>query len=137
MIENSTIQLQYRPDLHVLVARWTAQSASDAIEAGYQALEQATQQYQAHRLLVDVRRRPVPTPEQAHWIAHVWLPQVAAACSPVRLRLAYLLSPAYEHSLQNAPSLQPSLQAVLAPNLPYDLRTFVEESAAMEWLQQG
>ncbi|UYZ57893.1 hypothetical protein [Hymenobacter latericus] len=137
MIDNAAIQLQYRPDLHILVARWTGQFAPGAIEAGYEALLQAAQHHGAHRLLVDVRRRPVPSPEQAHWIAHSWLPQVAAACAPVRLRLAYLLSPAYEHSLNSTPALQPSLQAVLAPNLPYDLRTFIEESAAMDWVRQG
>lgn len=133
--DSPPILLQHRADLHLLVARWQDSATIDNLTTGYGLLQEAVRQHGVSRVLVDVRRRPVPTPAQAHWIAHVWLPQLAADCAPQRLTLAYLLSPDYEQRLNNSPGLQPSMQAVLAPDLPYELKTFIDEGTAMQWLQ--
>lgn len=132
--DTSPLLLQYRPDLHLLVGRWQDGLTTAHLQAGYQDLLRAGQQYGAYRWLIDVRRRPIPTPEQARWITHEWLPEAAAASAPQRLRLAYLLSPTYEHNLRNDPAVQSSVQAISAPNLPYTLKTFTDEGTAMQWL---
>ena len=137
MNDLSPLLLQYRPELNLLVARWQESLSTAHLQAGYHSLLQAARQHGTTSWLVDVRRRPIPSPEQARWITHEWLPQAAAACAPRRLRLAYLLSPTYEHNLQNNAAVQPSMQAVFAPNRPYDLQTFTEEGAAMQWLARA
>lgn len=131
----SPIAFQYRPELQLLLARWQDASTIDSITHGYQQLLTEARQLRSRRWLVDIRRRPLPTPDQAHWISHTWLPEAAAVCAPQRLRLAYLLSPTYLHGLTTNPALQPSMQIVLAPQQPYDLRTFIDEGEAMQWLQ--
>ncbi|UYZ65099.1 hypothetical protein [Hymenobacter weizhouensis] len=136
MNDPAPLLIQYRSDLHLLIGRWLDTATSEHLQAGYRSLLEAAQQHGSHRWLIDVRRRPIPTPEQARWITHEWLPQLAAAVAPQRLRLAYLLSPAYEQSLSSNPAIQPSVQAAFAPDRPYDLSTFIDEGTAMAWLTE-
>lgn len=133
-LTSTALQLLYRPDLDLLTARWFAEVPLPQLQTEHEAVLRAGQQHGTARWLLDVRRRDVPTAEAAEWVTYDWLPRVAAAMAPTRLRLAYLISPARGEALRTNPALQTSVQDALAATCPYELRLFGDEGEAVRWL---
>ncbi|UYZ62681.1 hypothetical protein [Hymenobacter weizhouensis] len=135
MYYSATLTFLYRADLHLFVARWLDEPAPSLLHAEYAALLNAGEQHSTPRWLIDVRRRPTPSPDVARWVSQEWLPQIVTALAPQRPRLAYLVSPSREEALRTDPALQASVQAAYATDRGYDLGTFGDEGSAMQWLQ--
>ncbi|HLK97670.1 MAG TPA: hypothetical protein VK364_07880 [Hymenobacter sp.] len=134
MPDLSSLQLIYRPDLDLLAARWLTDSTPLNIQAEYEALLVAGQTHATGRWLLDLRRRSIPAAEVAQWVTYDWLPRAAAAMAPIRLRLAYFISPGRRDALRTDASFYASAQEALAPERPYDLQLFSDEGEAVSWL---
>ena len=128
------LEIQYRPDLEVLTVRWLNALHPDLFQQDYHTILERARTHNAARWLVDVRRRPHPTPDMADWAANVWLPEVVKALAPRRARLAYLISPSRQEALHASPSLQQSLKNAINPARGYDVAIFNEEGDANTWL---
>jgi hypothetical protein len=134
MDSSSRLDIQYRPDLDVLTVSWLDALHPSLFQDDYHTILAQARTHNTTRWLIDVRRRPHPTPEMAAWAANVWLPQVVAALVPRRARLAYLISPSREEALRASPSLQNSVKAASNPNRGYDVAIFNNEGEANTWL---
>ena len=134
MYSSATLDIRYRPDLDMLTVRWLDALQPDLFEQDYRTILAEARTTSAVRWLVDVRRRPAPTPAMAEWAATVWLAEVVAALAPHRPRLAYLISPDREQALRSNPSLQASMQAAITPDRGYDVAVFNDEGPATTWL---
>lgn len=134
MDSSPRLEIQYRPDLDVLTVRWLDALHPDLFQQDYYAVLAQARTHNTTRWLVDVRRRPHPTPDMAAWAANVWLPEVVMALAPRRARLAYLISPSREEALKASPSLQTSVKTASNPNRGYDVAIFNNEGEANTWL---
>ena len=120
-----------RPDLPALVARWQREVTPDELQAGYQAILAAADDWHCSRWLLDLRRRnDVGNPAVTAWVTGTFLPQLNGRYShPVRI--AFLVSPSRATSL--APPPAPSFD----PAADHQSATFIEEAAAYQWLNEG
>jgi hypothetical protein len=134
MYTSSFLSLHYRPDLQVLVVRWLLEPDATQARHEYAQLLYEAQALNVHRWLVDLRRRPLADPELALWVVGTWMPEAARAMAPARLRLAYLIPPSLEQAVNHDPAMQPSVRLAYSPERPYDLGSFQNEGAAMQWL---
>ncbi|WP_210517899.1 hypothetical protein [Hymenobacter terricola] len=134
MPSNSSLQLNYRPDLGVLMVRWLEDSTFPHLQDEYEAVLTAEPTQRTGRWLLDVRRRPTPTIEAANWVIYNWMPRAAATLLPDRLRIAYLISSLRAEALSSDPDIQISLQDALAPGRHYDMAVFGDEAEAVRWL---
>jgi len=134
MPDLSSLQLIYRSDLDLLTARWLTDSTLLNIQAEYEALLAAGQTHATGRWLLDLRRRPIPTADVAQWVMYDWLPRAAASMAPVRLRLAYFISPGRRDAMRTDASLYARMKDALDPEQPYDLQLFSDEGEAVGWL---
>lgn len=125
-----------RPDLGILIARWTADAPADKLRTQYAAILAAAQQHQLSRWLLDVRRRDQLDPEIGQWTTHVFYPEAAQVLAPLPVRLGVLCSPARLTVYDQAADQHRFLSYGLATERPYQLRLFIEEGAALTWLVQ-
>ncbi|WP_303310698.1 hypothetical protein [Hymenobacter sp. BT730] len=128
------LEIQYRSDLDVLTVRWLNALQPDLFQQDYHTILSEACTHNTTRWLIDVRRRPHPTPDMAEWAANVWLTEVVETMAPHRARLAYLISPSREEALQASPSLQASVKTASNPNRGYDVSIFNNEGEANTWL---
>ncbi|WP_426493156.1 hypothetical protein [Hymenobacter sp. 102] len=131
----SFLSLTPRPDLHTLVARWTDDGPTLQLQQDYANILAQAQQHRLARWLLDVRRRDQLNPELGQWTTHVFYPQAATQLAPQHLRIAVLCSPGRLAVYEADPAQQQYLAYGLEPGRNYDLRLFIEEGHAMEWLQ--
>lgn len=134
MLPPSSLELSYQAAHDVFVVRWRVASPPQALRHDYEALLDAAPAHHAVRWLLDVRHRPLPSPELISWITLRWLPQVAARFAPGVLRMAYLISAARAAELAADPAMQASMHQALAPNAHYHVGVFGDEAAARHWL---
>jgi hypothetical protein len=134
MPDLSSLQLVYRPDLSLLTARWLDDSVLPTIQAEYEAVLAAGKRHATGRWLLDLRRRPIPNADVSQWVIGDWLPRAAATMAPIRLRLAYFISPSRDEALRNNKALYSSMQDALSPSQPYDIHLFGNEAEAVCWL---
>lgn len=126
------LHVSYRPDLDVLFARWMRLVTLAEMQAGYIYLLEQAGHYGCRNWLLDVRRRVNTDREGAQWMVRVLLPQLEARLGG-RARLAYLLAP-QELRDQEADAAFPPPAFFL--DKPYIADRFIEEGAAINWLQQ-
>ncbi|WP_054413746.1 hypothetical protein [Hymenobacter sp. DG25A] len=134
MDSSPRLEIQYRADLDVLTVRWLDALQPELFQHDYYTILAQARTHDTTRWLIDVRRRPQPTPDMAAWAANVWLPEVVAALAPRRARLAYLISPSREEALNASPSLRASMKTASNPNRGYDVAIFNNEGEANTWL---
>jgi hypothetical protein len=128
------LDLSYRPDLHVLTVRWLRAVNFEELRAGFEAARQRGATEQAACWLVDVRRRTELEAASSAWVADTLLPAVAADVAPARLQVAYLLSPARADVLRSDQNMRAVATGAQASTRPYQLRTFLDEGPAVQWL---
>ncbi|TGE25484.1 hypothetical protein E5K00_09920 [Hymenobacter aquaticus] len=131
-IDRSLLDLQYRPDLHILTARWLRDASLPELQQAHRALQATAQAHNAFHWLMD-RRRFSPNPEIAQWVAHEWLPDIARTASS-HLRLASLVSPELWHLISTQPDFQEATNTALNAQQPYSVRVFMDEGEAVRWL---
>lgn len=133
-MSSPTCSIQHRPDLHLIVARWSTDAPFAQLQADYRAVLELSQQQQAPHWLLDVRRRDDVAPEWARWTTEEFLPLAARQLLPAQLRIAVLASPARLIRYDEEAVLRTSLDYGLAPYRPYRLQLFNDEGQAMQWL---
>ncbi|MCC3158405.1 hypothetical protein LJ737_14240 [Hymenobacter sp. 15J16-1T3B] len=126
--------IQYRSDLQVLVVRWPADAPLPQLQADFEAVLHAAASHQAHRWLLDVRRREDLAPELAHWTTHDFFPRAAAQLGAPPLRIATLASPTRMLVYERDEYQRRTLAYGQADSRPYRLLLFGDEGAAMQWL---
>lgn len=124
------LDISYRADLDVLVARWLRPVDLPELQTGYEQILTASQARNCRRWLIDVRRRYNTHQMGAHWMMSSLLPRLGPALGG-RTRLAYLLAPLYLRD-SAADSAFPPLSYF--EGKPFIGERFTEESAAIEWL---
>lgn len=131
---SSLLTLTPRPDLGILVARWADDAPTPLLQAHYAELLATARQHGLSRWLLDVRRRDQLNPELGQWTTHVFFPQAAAQLLPQPLRVAVHCSPGRLAVYEEDPTQQQYLAFGLSNDREYELRLFIEEGPAMEWL---
>lgn len=122
-LEADFLELRYRPDLHLLVARWRRPVSGPELRQGYRATLRLAQQVGCPFWQVDIRSRNAPDTTTRRWLTTEFLAQAAQRlASPVCL--GYLLTPSLLTEL-GAPTASGSQVAF-----------FAEEGALTTWLTQ-
>ncbi|HEX8349696.1 MAG TPA: hypothetical protein VF598_07030 [Hymenobacter sp.] len=124
------LQLAFRSDLQVLVARWMRQPTQQEMREGYNTLLSMARVQASCYWLVDTRRRDRANQESTQWMIEVFFPQVAAQLHD-RVYVAYLFMPNHLREVEADASVPP---LTYFDNRPYQVARFTEEQAAMEWL---
>lgn len=124
------LDIIYRSDLDVLVARWLRPINVSEMRRGYDALLTEALKGYHQRWLLDVRRRRNTHLVGAQWMMSTFLPQLGPRLGG-HTRLAYLLSPEYlRDEAADAAFPPPGYFA----GQPFVADRFIEEQAAIGWL---
>lgn len=123
----------FRPDLGMLVSRWTRQPLSAApLQPIYEDLATIAEQHQARYWLQDVRHREFNDPDITRWLLTTYFPAVAERLGG-RLHVAYLANPALLQAIITSPGFaRPEAYHVS----PYVVAFFSAEGEAFGWLTQ-
>ncbi len=125
------LQLIYRPDLDLLVGRWSYQPDPAQLPAAYQQLTEAALGCGCSYWLQDIRRRASNDPATTQWLLTEYFPDMARRLSG-RLRVAYLTGPTLLEQIMAAPAFVPVEDYA---GKPYAAAFFGDEGAAVAWLQ--
>ncbi|NVO31188.1 hypothetical protein [Hymenobacter lapidiphilus] len=124
------LDISYRADLDMLVARWLRPVDLPELQAGYEQILLTSQARICRRWLIDVRRRYNTHQMGAHWMVSNLLPRLGPLLGG-RTRLAYLLAPMYLRDSAADSAFPPQSYF---EGKPFIGERFTEESAAIEWL---
>lgn len=122
------VLISYRSDLRLLIMRWTRVATSAEHRAGYQEALRVAQPVQAGRWLIDLRSRGLADPTDLLWILQDFRAELQTALPATVRRIAYFTTPYHAELL--ASRLQ---ELNTAPNA-LEIRVFVEETPAYNWL---
>ena len=125
------LEISYRADLDVLVARWLRPVELPELQAGYEQMLAAAQAGAGRRWLVDVRRRFNTHRIGAQWMVGSLLPRLGPTLGG-RSRLAYLMAPIYLRDVTADSTFPPSSYF---EGKPFIGERFIEESAPIAWLR--
>jgi hypothetical protein len=118
------LELQYRPDLDLLVGRW--QRSIDAeLRQGYHATLRAAQEVGCPFWQLDIRGRQAPQAHNTQWLMQEFVPHLPAQLGR-RACLGYLLRPTH---------LGPDMATPTADNTVC-VAFFSEEGPLTAWLAQ-
>lgn len=126
------LEISYRADLDLLVARWLRPIELPQLQRGYGLLLEAALAGNCRRWLLDVRRRLNTHQLGASWMVSTFLPQLGPVLGG-RTRLAYLLAPVYMRDSSADSAFPP---AAYFEGKPFIGERFIEENAALAWLGQ-
>ncbi|OWP63438.1 hypothetical protein CDA63_08635 [Hymenobacter amundsenii] len=130
MSDSDYVRLSYRPDLRVLFMRWTRPATSAEHQAGYQAALELARPQQAGCWLIDLRSRGLADAPDLVWILEDFRRAFQAAVPNSTRRIAYFTTP------YHAGILVPRLAEYdKAGNNGTEIKVFVEETPACQWLQ--
>ncbi|MET4107796.1 hypothetical protein [Hymenobacter sp. UYP22] len=124
------LRLSYRPDLQLLIMRWTRPATSQEHREGYGAALTLARQEQAGRWLIDLRSRGLADLADLQWVLNDFRHDFQAALPAATRRIAYLTTP------YHADILRPRLAEFDQSNNT-QLQVFTEELPAQQWLQHG
>ncbi|WP_169515034.1 hypothetical protein [Hymenobacter norwichensis] len=127
------LTLNYRPDLQLLVLRWLRDASLSEMQIGHQEALHLARQHAATQWFIDVRRRLLVEHTHTSWVINEFLPQ-AATLLQAPLRVAYLMSPHRQRTIDSQPELQAIFARAHVPTLPYRMESFMNEAEAIEWL---
>ena len=128
IIGEDFLEIIYRPDLDMLVARWPRAIGLPELQRGYELLLAGAIGCGCRRWLLDVRRRLNTHQLGAQWMMSSLLSRLGPQLGG-RTRLAYLLAPIY---LRAADAAFPP--PAYFNGKPFVADRFVEEQAATVWL---
>jgi hypothetical protein len=126
--EADFLELRYRADLQLLVARWHRPVSARELRQGYRATLRLAREVNCPFWQIDLRSRNAPAPAERHWLTSEFLTRAAQRLAgPVYL--GYLLTPALLAQLgpprQGGPTAGSSQVAF-----------FAEEGPLTAWLTQ-
>ena len=125
------LEINYRADLDVLVARWLRPVELAELQAGYEQILAAAQAGAGRRWLIDVRRRFNTHQVGAQWMVNSLLPRLGPTLGG-RSRLAYLLAPMYLRDSAADSAFPPQSYF---EGKPFVGDRFIEENTAIQWLR--
>lgn len=129
---SSFLDLVYRADLSLLVARWQRQPTPEELRAGYLDILEAAAVKQCARWLLDVRGRADSNATHTTWMMDEFFPLLPTRFAR-QVFMAYLFAPNHLLDLE-ADTTVPPLSYF--DDKPYRVRRFTEEAAAVQWLEQ-
>jgi hypothetical protein len=125
------LQLTQRPDLGILVGRWAYQPAPSELPAVYQQIMDEALHGRNRFWLQDIRRRTLNDHRTTQWLLNSFFPDMASRLGG-RLYVAYLVGPALHETIVARPDF---ISAQALDDKPFVTAFFVEEGAAIKWLQ--
>lgn len=125
------LQLTYRPDLDLLVGRWTHEPNAALLPAAYRQLEQQALACGCRYWLQDIRRRVVNDPATTDWLLAEFFPDMARRLGG--LRVAYLTSPMLLTHVRTNPDFK---SVDYYADKPYQVHFFGDEGEAVRWLKE-
>ncbi|MFD2784286.1 hypothetical protein [Hymenobacter rubripertinctus] len=126
------LQLTYRPDLDLLVGRWSYQPDPALLPAAYELLTARALESGCSYWLQDIRRRAANDPAITRWLLAEYFPDMARRLNG-RLRVAYLTGPALLEQIVAAPDFVPAKDYA---GKAHAVAFFGDEGAAVAWLQE-
>ncbi|OON71054.1 hypothetical protein [Hymenobacter sp. CRA2] len=126
------LRTDYRPDLGILVGRWSYQPEPAALPAVYEQLTADALACGCRYWLQDIRSRTLNDPAITQWLLTEYFPQMGPRLGG-RLAVAYLTAPALLHALTTSPGYRPPSHY---DGQPFALAFFGDEGEAIRWLQQ-
>ncbi|QIX62577.1 hypothetical protein HER32_15910 [Hymenobacter sp. BT18] len=127
-------QLQYRPDLQLLILRWLRPLSLPDMQASCRQLLALALECQCAHWLLDGRREgPINLPV-TQWLTEEFFPEAVRSLAPHPLFLAALRSPARLQQLSSDTTVAPAVHRALAPEQPYHTAVFLTEAEALAWL---
>ena len=127
------LEVSYRADLDVLVARWLRPVELPELQRGYELMLDTARAGAGRRWLIDVRRRFNTHQVGAQWMVSSLLPRLGPTLGG-HSRLAYLLAPMYLRDSDADSAFPPQSYF---EGKPFISDRFIEENAAIEWLRVG
>ena len=128
---STLLQLDYRPDLNILVGRWGYQPAPHELPLVYQQVEELAIEANCRFWLQDIRRRTLNDPQTTRWLFKDFFPNMARRLGG-RLYVAYLVGPALHEAIVQQPGY---VSAESYDGQPFAISFFGDEGEAMRWLQ--
>jgi hypothetical protein len=126
------LDLSYRREEHMLVARWLCKMSPDAFQAGYHHLLALAVQHHCPFWLLDVRRSLPNCAQHAQWLLYQFCPLLTPALQATTpVYAAYLVNP--PHLVNYTEELLPVLAHQL--NTCYRASAFIEEGPTNTWLK--
>ena len=126
------LEISYRADLDILMARWLRPVELPELQAGYEQMLAAAQAGAGRNWLIDVRRRFNTHQLGAQWMVSSFLPRLGPALGG-RSRLAYLMAPAYLRDSAADSAFPPQSYF---EGKPFFGDRFIEENTAIAWLRE-
>ncbi|RAK62726.1 hypothetical protein [Hymenobacter edaphi] len=127
------LQIDYRPDLDVLVGRWQRAVGEGELYASYPALLEVARAHRCHYWLLDARRRLNLEVAITPWLLNDFLPRLGQHL-PGRVYLAYLVAPVQLTDAVPADKKIPPL--VYFEGKASLMQRFTSEAEALAWLQR-
>jgi hypothetical protein len=127
------LQVTYRPDLEILLVRWMRQVSLEEMKQGYLYLLDVAVEHKCRQWLLDARRRFNTDRDGARWMIDSFLPSLHARLGG-RTYLAYLLVPVIMRDVEADAAFPP---ASFFEGKPFIGERFIDERAAVEWLEAG
>lgn len=122
----------FRPDLGILVSRWTQQPPPAQLRPVYDELAMLALQYQARYWLQDIRHRAYNDPETTRWLLETYFFGMATRLGG-RLHVAYLASPALLDTIRSSPAF---VATEAYQHQSFTINFFNAEGSAYDWLMQ-
>lgn len=122
----------YRPDLGILVSRWTQQPPPAQLRPIYDELTALALEHKARFWLQDIRHRASNDPEITRWLLDTYFLEMAGRLGG-RLHIAYLASPVLLDAIRAAPDF---VSVGAYQYKPFAINFFNAEGAAYDWLTQ-
>ena len=130
-VPSPLLHLTYRPDLHVLVGRWSHQPDPHELPPVYKEVQALAVEHNCRFWLQDIRRRTFNDPATTRWLLQDFFPAMARRLGG-RLYVAYLVGPALHEAIVSQPGF---VSAEYYDGQPFVVSFFGDEGAAMQWLQ--
>ncbi len=126
------LTITHRPDLDILVGRWSYQPEASQLSDAYARLTRQALACGCRFWLQDIRSRTLNDPHTTQWLLNEYFPEMANQLGG-RLAVAYLTSPSLMESIVNGPGFkEPNGYA----SSPFTIAFFGTEGEALRWLEQ-
>lgn len=121
------LDVNFRPDLGLLLGRWLRAVSEAELLAGYDNLRRATLHCGATSWFIDSRRRASHSYYSPEWVTVTFLPQLQRELARP-LNVSFLVLPDYLRGRVDVPGVCPSAS-------PVQFACFLDEGAAHAWLE--
>jgi hypothetical protein len=124
-----SVELLYRPELQILMARWLRPVAAPELVHGYEATLLKAKQHRARYWLLDVRGRGPASEDDTEWVLTEFFPRLHQQLGG-RVYVCFLLAASQLSAAEQEDG------APLVSNEQYHVRLFTAETPAMAWLSR-